>query len=497
MGNYTAETAFVLGYGYIQQDPNDSPGPNHDVWVRYNPKVNDLIIGVKLETLNTVDPPAEATMTAYHGDPDALSPILSTNASHQFTVPTDLGGPIYLRYRDPTPTAGLIRLTIIPPPYGTAPIGSLIIPDDDAKWPAAVISSSTGAIIGYLRLPAGEGGEILPNGKLLMHDVSDGSLKLWASDAKTLLATVPTVNSAASGVWTGHPPITSNRIQTFYAADGNATLSTRVYRVTDAGVKTGEWDLPYPYNALTLGSADGVLGIGASPDGTILYILGFGLNVPVRRWDLVNDVGLSDLSVGIAGARFGQDLLMLSDGSFIVAYSPTGADDFVKRYSSTGTLLNTYTIPPVGAFTNIEHMTRAVTDAAFVVWQQEANIHTVRFVRVSDGVILQTIQFPVFDVGVAASGTLPGNFGVSSSCPIIVTTISISTTPPTVGPPTTTNPCECTPVPPTTPPTPQPPPTPPNPPPQEPHIGEQLACMGGGFVPIQADFPPQELWWGL
>ncbi len=61
----------------------------------------------------------------------------------------------------------------------------------------------------------------------------------------------------------------------------------------------------------------------------------------------------------------------------------------------------------------------------------------------------------------------------------------------------TSNPpfCPCEPTPPNPPP--QPPPTPPNPPPQEPHIGEQLACLGGGLVPIQADFPPQELWWGL
>lgn len=55
--------------------------------------------------------------------------------------------------------------------------------------------------------------------------------------------------------------------------------------------------------------------------------------------------------------------------------------------------------------------------------------------------------------------------------------------------------CPCEP-PPTNPP-PKPPPTPPNPPPQEPTIGEQLACLGGGLVPIQADFPAPELWWGL
>ncbi len=55
--------------------------------------------------------------------------------------------------------------------------------------------------------------------------------------------------------------------------------------------------------------------------------------------------------------------------------------------------------------------------------------------------------------------------------------------------------CPCEPTP--TNPPPKPPPTPPNPPPQEPTIGEQLACLGGGLVPIQADFPPQELWWGL
>jgi hypothetical protein len=66
-----------------------------------------------------------------------------------------------------------------------------------------------------------------------------------------------------------------------------------------------------------------------------------------------------------------------------------------------------------------------------------------------------------------------------------------------VVPPDGSNICDC--VPPTGSPV-NPPVSPPpivNPPPIEMLIGEQLACLGGGLVPIQADFVPVETWWGL
>ncbi len=56
-------------------------------------------------------------------------------------------------------------------------------------------------------------------------------------------------------------------------------------------------------------------------------------------------------------------------------------------------------------------------------------------------------------------------------------------------------PCECEP-PPTSPPK-YPPPIPPRPPKTPPIIGVQLACIGGGLVPTQADLVYVENWWGL
>lgn len=66
------------------------------------------------------------------------------------------------------------------------------------------------------------------------------------------------------------------------------------------------------------------------------------------------------------------------------------------------------------------------------------------------------------------------------------------TGPPTPPPPPT---CTCTPPPGTPPPLPPTPPT--NPPPLPPVIGAQLACIGGGLVPTQADLVYVETWWGL
>jgi hypothetical protein len=60
---------------------------------------------------------------------------------------------------------------------------------------------------------------------------------------------------------------------------------------------------------------------------------------------------------------------------------------------------------------------------------------------------------------------------------------------------TVSPPCECV-EPPTV--TPEfPPPIPTHPPKVEPTIGEQLACVGGGRVPMQPDLVYIENWWGM
>jgi hypothetical protein len=63
-------------------------------------------------------------------------------------------------------------------------------------------------------------------------------------------------------------------------------------------------------------------------------------------------------------------------------------------------------------------------------------------------------------------------------------------------PPDGTELCECVPPSGSNPPPVLPPPIT-NPPPQEAVLGDPLSCLGGGIVPIQDDFAPSEVWWGM
>ncbi len=115
-------------------------------------------------------------------------------------------------------------------------------------------------------------------------------------------------------------------------------------------------------------------------------------------------------------------------------------------------------------------------------------------IYVNGVVVLEGTAVLIHNIGFPAIGGIGigigGNYWIDNLWSGTVESFTDSffcTTPPTPPP---HNPCAC-------PPPPKQPPPISDPPPITPGIGEQLACLGGGLVPIQADFVPSELWWGL
>jgi len=141
----------------------------------------------------------------------------------------------------------------------------------------------------------------------------------------------------------------------------------------------------------------------------------------IKQWDLIGNVAAADLVAGIAGYGI-SDILVMNNGDIIALYV---LDDpiFVKRYNSAGVLQATYSIGssiyPNGANPRLGYDANASQTSFVVWWFPIAGLAQADFIRISDGVILDTFQSTTFEEGVGDDATV-GDFGPSNSCPIIV-----------------------------------------------------------------------------
>ncbi len=480
--NISPATAMAVGWGDYIEDVSEASGPNYEVWFRYLGKVDETAVGVLAgaPAASNYDP----QVRIYDNLTDAnaaTNHIISANNA-PLILPTSEGITYYIRVRQfgagvpDTP----LTLSIKRAPTGTAAAGSLLINDETDGLPAAVFSSTTGQIFGYLPLPAGEGGAALPDGTVALEDSANTVIRLFVVvDGAYVANGTVAFDLQTSG------QIISNGSDRFYTGQGNTVI-----RFDRDGVIDGTWTLPVTAN---------LWGLAPSLDESILYyVQGPGSSgLAVKRWDLINDLALSDLAAGIGGAGARRDVLVMADGSILVPYSVG-----VKRYSPAGSVLNTYTTATVGA--SYDHIVLDLNPANFIYSDQTSTFKHFYQIRASDGFVVYHSTIPRFNAGVGASGDGSPRFGASFSCPIIVIptpiTVPFTTSTPVdivVVPPDGTQTCECV-TPPTNPPpgTTLPPPIT-NPPPLEPFIGEQIYCLGGGLVPIQADFTASEQWWGM
>lgn len=176
-----------------------------------------------------------------------------------------------------------------------------------------------------------------------------------------------------------------------------------------------------------------------SNDGTILYVAGVGgsiINSNIKRWDLVNNIYLTDLAPVETDHRV-TDILVLADETIVALYfKPTTTRSvIIKRYAPDGTVLNTNTLSFAGTHTSINPRLGYAGDNPISYWflghwesATEGNNDVRRYRAVDDTLLVQSItpnsDSVFFDV---ADEPFPIT---SDSCPIIELVL---TTPPGGG----------------------------------------------------------------
>lgn len=223
-----------------------------------------------------------------------------------------------------TPNPAVVSIRVATFTQGMAPAGSLFINDaSSANFPAALMSSSTGAVVQYiLDFPGGEQMVQLEDGTLLVADEDTNTYKIYTGEY---------VFVASIGDFSNRK-ISSNRTTLFYV--GNTADSTAT-TYTPLGTATGDsWTL-----------AVDPVSLAPSRDDAILYYADGSSGAAIRRWDIstVPGAALSNLVAGVAGYTV-REIFVLADNTILVLRRQV-ADTHVftiLHYSAAGATLNDY-----------------------------------------------------------------------------------------------------------------------------------------------------------
>lgn len=442
--NFTAATAFSLNQALapspydtlVTEDATGSPSLNYALWFSYTPRAGESILGMQAyaESGGNYRPEIELYdadgVTLYHQD--ILSPS-SVQAGHNqpLQVPAFSGETILIRVSADSfsvlPFANL-KLFVQAGPQVTAPIGSIFVPDDNGgSFPGAVISDD-GTTFQYRVTVNGEEADVLPSGifAILNDDepTEADAVVIYSAQMAEIARVALFPNEA------GINSIRSDGNHTFYVSHRKTGEAfTTVKTVSDAGV-TGPntWVLPTIATTIAPNRAGTILyysdGAQGGPTG--------GASSAIKRWDLVNNVALSDLVAAVATHYVGADLFVMADGNILALYGDDGAEDYFARIMNTAGA--TIRDIPFALFASPlqagPRMALGSDDPeSFWIWATSSigsGEFMSRFVhiRTSDGATLITIDRPVAEegVGVAGAGNDPDIpvFGNSFSCPFLI-----------------------------------------------------------------------------
>ncbi|HJW68708.1 MAG TPA: hypothetical protein VJ829_05060 [Candidatus Binatia bacterium] len=416
--NTTPATAIDLGARPVDLLVDVTvPPAGGALWYRLTVAPGEVVVG-----LSAVAAPggAYALLSIYSDAGD--TPYLSLATFNRLQMPVTVGATYYLGITSIPGGSTSVRLTLDVAPNLATPIGAIAINDDTPGFPLAVLSASSGSVLQFRpAFPAGETGAALPNGRSLWEDgfapnpqnayqLFDATLTRVASPVWDSLHTAPGDSAIAT------------RGARFYVGDtGGGSAPARVTTISDAGVFGPTiWTLP----------AAGLQAIGVSPDETVLYHTGLATGLgQILRWDLLTHVALAPLAAVVSGYAPG-DLLVLADGTVVVAYARfSPKDSFIRHYAANGATLHTY---PLGAV-ELNHLALALDDPLSVwAWSflsgASSGLSRFQRLRVSDGAVLTTFEVPQYEGGGYQGATQPpvAPFGHSFSCPFVVLPMALA-----------------------------------------------------------------------
>ena len=411
----TTATDLVSLPASVSQNVHDS-GTTYTVWYRFTPP-SDMMLGIwgfgdlvgYSPILNIYTGPESApVLTDVFGADNVPAQIMITGGTEYFFE--------FVR-NSTTVSPAVLLIEAEQFSQQSASSGSIFINDDTDGFPAVFLDSTTGNPIRFVDCIAGENGNILLDGTTLLSEASSGDVVLYDSQFNEIAR----ISNPFSGSYL-EPYVGTNKSNGFYVGyPGTGGTTSKVAFVSNAGVVGSTWDL----------GVTGLKGLNPNDAETILYYgSNTGSNASIKRWDLINDVALSDLVVEGATEIYGRDLLVLDDDTIIGFFKLAASSFAARRYDTSGNLLNTYTVSGSTA-TNDNRITLDLNDTThFWMWIKIAGGIS-RFDRVvtSSGSIDLTFTAVQYEAGLyqAAATTSPlARFGHSESCPFLITSTTSS-----------------------------------------------------------------------
>ncbi len=491
--NTSAATATDLGTlpASTSQNVHDA-GTTYTVWYKYTAQAGENEISVFGFGDLVTYKPTNTCWTGPAGAPTAWVPSFNTTGQNKpIQIPVVPGQTYFFEFvrNSPTASPAVLLIEAYSGPTEAAEPGDLLVNDDTGDYPAALVDGTTGEVKRfYYPFPAGEAGDILPTGEILVSDeFTDFDLKLYDRDFVL-------IQDGFMPSPVGSPQISAQRsVGVFYAGDaGSGGTDASIITVTPEGTQGGTtWTLPQA----------GLTALAANNDESILYVAGQGgsSGSPVKRWDLNSSTMLSDLVAGETSHVI-SDIIVLADGTLLVSYFKSSVTRafFVRHYDTSGATLNTYTIGGSNLESTKPRINVPSDDSTFwAFYHPTSPLGFAKFerIRVSDGSSLTTLTVTEYEGGrysPATTATPATFFGISASCPFFV----MQEPPPTIDLSEECCPCDCPP--------PKGPKGSPTSAPLPSHTGPILPpvdplswiplCAGGGDVPTAADATDPESW---
>lgn len=419
-----------------------------DLWYSYTPGASDEVLATFAgrSALSTYEP----LLTIFRGPIDAsfteLMIAYYNVVDRPYVVRTPTGITTYFRIISigAGAIAGTISLTassvpILPPGNYH---GSILISADEgsidfADQFAYVLNATTGAIVGILlnTYPAENGAMLGAAQRWLGADENNlNDLILYNSLTFAVVSTL-------TGVLTGSKvsefsPINASA-DTFYVAQYVAGITAvKLQAISTAGVVGTAW-------AMTPPTGNDIFGLAVSPTNTVAYYSRLGVNQPVKRWDLVNDIALADLAPGQATYQ-PADLMTLQDGSILVEWRAQFGFGlaYVARYDPLGVVLQTFDPQTDSGVADgfLDHMRAGVDDPnSFWIWLHDQTTadqvgHLLHYSTVT-GLLLSGATHPMFGNGLVGFLDIPPgsaptvDYAPPTSCPLLL----VLTAPPSGG----------------------------------------------------------------
>ncbi len=434
--NTTSGTAIdITSLPYTNIQNVHDAGTTYDVWYKYTADF-DGVISVW----------GFGDLVGYSPGYTIYSPNASTVYFDMDSAVSDKNRPLYIPVQDGVtyyfwfwnstgdPSPANLTVSVEAAPDDDAETGDFITNyevDNDYEFPLAVLdgtndytairyeqmSSPAGGVRGNDGLPHGTQGAILDNGNFIYADEQYLKVKIYDKDfnlVSNITDYVGTNTSFAIGV--------SRELQKFYIAHKpvSGLNPFHVDERSSDGTETDTW---------TLTGITSLAHIAVNADASILYYNQGGTSA-IKRWDLVNDIALSDLVADTAGHRI-EDLLYLEDDTLLALWHEEGTtprDVKVKRYNTTGTVLNTYDFgdtwrsefnPPRIGFALDS------PDSFWIVLKPESAYQQSIFrnILISDGSTIDEVTHVNYLFGKyigSATATPEGLFGPEKSFPVLV-----------------------------------------------------------------------------